>query len=211
MYTPEYYQEKLEKFGVLIDSPIIVTSALAAAYALKRRWPMGGVVYIVGEIGLRKALQDNGFNSDNEDALAVVAGLDRNLTYNTLKIASRLIRQGAAFYGTNPDKTFPTPEGLAPGAGTILAALEAASGIAPIVIGKPSPILFESALEKLQTRPQETLVIGDRLDTDILGGKRAGMRTALVLSGVSSQEDLANWHPKPDLVAHSLAELVSQS
>lgn len=211
MFTPQHYQAKLEKFGVYLDHPIIVTSALAVAYALRHQFPNGGPVYIFGEEGLRSALQEAGFWHQEKDVIAVVAGLDRRLTYDKIRTAASLIRQGAAFYGTNPDKTFPTPEGLAPGAGSALAAIEAASGTAPIIVGKPSPILFEAARARLDALPQETLVIGDRLDTDILGGQRAGMRTALVLSGVSSRQDLEIWHPKPDLVADSLANFIQQT
>lgn len=210
MFTPGYYQSKLENFGVELMNPPIITSSMATAFALKQRWPGGGAVHVVGENGLRAALQDAGFEFREENVLAVVAGLDRGLTYEKIRLAASLIRQGAAFYGTNPDRTYPTPAGLAPGAGTVLAAIEAAAGVAPVVLGKPSPTLFEAARQRLDALPQETLVIGDRLDTDILGGQRAGMRTALVLSGVSTLEELRDWRPQPDLVAGSLAELVKR-
>lgn len=208
MHTPEFYQEKLKKFGVNLADFQIVTSAMAVAFALKNQFPGGGLVYIVGEEGLRTALQEAGFWHDENRALAVVAGLDRGLTYDKIRTAASLIRKGASFFGTNADKTFPTPEGLAPGAGSVLAAIETAAGVAPIVAGKPSPLLFETARARLDAQPLETLVIGDRLDTDILGGQRAGMRTALVLSGVSTREELNAWNPKPDLAADTLAHLV---
>ncbi len=211
MFTPQHYQAKLAEFGVQLENPLIVTSAMAVAFSLKHEYPDGGSVHVVGEEGLRSALLEAGFKHQDRNVIAVVAGLDRGLTYEKIRVAASLIRQGAAFYGTNPDKTYPTPAGLAPGAGTVLAALEAASGVAPIVVGKPSPILFETARARLNTLPQETLVIGDRLDTDILGGQRAGMRTALVLSGVSNRKELEHWYPKPDLVADTLADLVKQT
>ena len=110
------------------------------------------------------------------------------------------IRSGVPFYATNPDRTFPTPEGFIPGAGAILAALEAATDVEPIIAGKPSPTLYEFALEKLGTQPEETLAVGDRLETDILGGQRAGLRTALVLSGVTTREEGLAWTPKIDLI-----------
>jgi 4-nitrophenyl phosphatase len=210
MYTPQHYQARLEKMGVKLTDPLIITSAMAVAFALKQKYPKGGPVYIFGEEGLRAALQDAGFWHQEHDVLAVVAGLDRGLTYDKIRTAASLIRQGAAFYGTNPDKTYPTPEGLAPGAGAALAAIEAASGTSPLIAGKPFPTLFEAARARLDAQPQETLVIGDRLDTDILGGQRAGMRTALVLSGVSRREELEEWHPRPDLVAETLADLIRQ-
>lgn len=208
MNTPEFYRKKLADFGVQLHNPIIVTSPLAVAFALKKRYPAGGAVHIVGEKGLRETLQQAGFVDTDGKPLAVVAGMDRSITYAKLKKAARLIRDGVWFIGSNPDKTYPTPEGLAPGAGSILAALEAASGVSPMIVGKPSPTLFEAAREQLGSRPEETLVIGDRLDTDILGGQRAGMKTALVLSGVTSQDELEKWQPKPDLVAPSLAVLI---
>ena len=106
------------------------------------------------------------------------------------------------------DKTYPTPEGLAPGAGTILAALEAASDVKPIIAGKPSPVLFEFALEILGTSPEHTLVVGDRLETDILGGQIAHCKTALVLTGVATAEEAGQWRPKIDLILPELADLV---
>jgi len=106
------------------------------------------------------------------------------------------------------DRTFPTPQGLVPGAGAILALLETATDVKPILGGKPSPAMMNLAMQRLGTTPQETLEVGDRLDTDILGGTNAGCRTALVLSGVSTRRDLEAWAPKPDLVAENLAQLV---
>ncbi len=110
------------------------------------------------------------------------------MTYQKLSRATLHIRAGAPFYGTNPDKTFPTPQGLVPGAGSILAAIEAATDVKPIIIGKPQPAMMYMALEKLGTLPEETLVVGDRLETDIAAGQAAGCKTALVLSGVSTKQ-----------------------
>lgn len=206
--TPEQFAAKLQTMGVTLPPDQILNSAQAAAYYLKKLHPEGGPVFLVGEIGLQLAMQPHGFWNTDRDVLAVVAGMDRQITYTKLSIASSLVRSGASFIGTNDDKTFPTPEGLTPGAGSILAAIEAASGFAPTVIGKPSPYLYQVALERLGTTAQETLAVGDRLETDILGGQRAGMRTALVLSGVSTREDLTRWPTPPDLVAADLTELL---
>jgi 4-nitrophenyl phosphatase len=134
--------------------------------------------------------------------------MDRSLTYAKLSKATLLIRSGVPFYGTNPDRTFPTPEGLVPGSGAILAFLETASDVKPILGGKPSPAMMDLAMQRLGTSPQQTLAVGDRLETDVLGGQNAGCRTALVLSGVATLQDLENWSPKPDLVAKDLAQLV---
>jgi 4-nitrophenyl phosphatase len=112
------------------------------------------------------------------------------------------------FYATNPDKTFPTPEGLIPGAGAILAALVTASDVEPIIAGKPNPTLYEFALEKLGTSPEETLAVGDRIETDILGAQRAGLKTALVLSGIATREEGEDWQPAIDIIVPELGELL---
>jgi 4-nitrophenyl phosphatase len=142
-------------------------------------------------------------------ASIVVAGLDFKLNYDKLKRASLLIRGGAVFIGTNDDATFPMPEGLAPGAGSILALLRTSSGCEPLLMGKPNPPMFEAALRLLGTKPERTLMIGDRLDTDIAGAKRAGMRTALVLTGVSNQADVEDAADAPDAVFAGLPELLA--
>jgi 4-nitrophenyl phosphatase len=137
-----------------------------------------------------------------------VAGIDRQISFEKLKIATLLIRSGVPFYGTNPDRTFPTPEGLIPGAGAILAALETACDQAPIIAGKPHTALLEVSLERLGTRPEETLMVGDRLETDILGGQKAGCKTALVLSGVSTRAQAQQMKPPPDFISETLQTLV---
>ncbi len=207
--TTDQYVQKLAGFGVSFDPGRIVNSADATAYRLKQDYPAGGPVYLIAEEGLTKALAAQGFAPamPDETPLAVVAGLDLHITYEKLKQATLLIRSGIPFYFTNPDRTFPTPQGLIPGAGSILAALVAATDVQPHLAGKPSPDMYLMALDILGLPAQETLAVGDRLDTDILGGQRAGCRTALVLSGVSTQADLDRWEPKPDFTAADLDEL----
>ncbi len=156
-----------------------------AAHYLQRRYPTGGPVFAVGETGMIDTLAKFGFYQDNQDVLAVVAGLDRQVTYDKLARATILIRSGAMFIGTNADRTLPMPEGLLPGAGAILAALETATDVQPVVVGKPEPEIYLFALERLKTSPAETLIVGDRLDTDITGAQKIGCHTALLLSGVS--------------------------
>ncbi len=208
--TPEQYLEKLGGFGVELDLWHVINSAAAAAFRLKKDFPSGGPVFVIGEEGLVKALSSQGFPSARaeEKPIAVVAGLDRKITYDKLKLGTQLIRGGLPFYGTNPDRTFPTPDGLIPGAGSILAALQAATDVHPIIAGKPSPDMYFMALDRLQLPARETIAVGDRLDTDILGGQRAGCRTGLVLSGVTTAKDLESWEPKPDFVANDLTQLV---
>jgi 4-nitrophenyl phosphatase len=182
--TRDMIGERLREMGAPIDPSRILTSAQAAAAFLLRQVPPGSRVYVVGE-----------------------TGLDRNLTWEGLSEATYAIRAGALFVGTNADVTFPTPRGLAPGAGAVLAALQAASGVAPVVVGKPEPHLFLTAVERLGTSPERTLVVGDRLETDILGAQRAGLTSALVLTGVTRPEHLEASSIAPTFVFNSLIEL----
>jgi len=215
--TPEQYLERLYGFGVKdLEVWQIVTSAEALARELEKRFLRRGAVYVIGETGLYKALTDSGFKVIDEDnwnpaesICAVVSGMDREINYAKLRRATLLIRQGVPFYATNPDRTFPTPEGLAPGAGALAAALATASGVEPVFVGKPAPFMFDLARERLNTSPQETLIVGDRLETDIAGGQAAGCPVALVLSGVSTPEMALAWTPRPDFVVPDLAALLA--
>ena len=202
------YLEKLLMFGVHLTPQQIINSPMATAYYLKKRFPQGGPVYIVGENGLVSTLAEKGFYQAEQNVLAVVAGLDLHITYEKLRIATLLIRNGAPFIGTNPDKTYPSPDGLVPGAGSILAAIEAATDVKPVTIGKPDPTMMEMALQEMGTSPETTIVVGDRLDTDILAGQRVGCLTCLVMTGVSTDEELAQWRPAPDLVLANVELLI---
>jgi phosphoglycolate/pyridoxal phosphate phosphatase family enzyme len=212
--TVSQYLDKLRGFGVALDAEQIVTSAHATAAALLKAFPQKGAAYIVGEGGVIAALCEAGFAAvtDPEDAtpvVAVVVGFDRGLTFQKLSRAMRHVRAGARFYGTNPDVTFPTPTGLIPGAGSIIAAVKAATGVEPVVIGKPAPFMFALCAERMHLEMRETLVVGDRLETDIAGGQAVGAHTALVLTGVSTAAQADAWQPRPDLIAQDLAALVS--
>jgi len=200
--------DTLRSFGVELEPWQIVTSGMAVTFQLQQRFPQGGPVYIVGEEGLVNALREAGFFPAQDNVLAVVAGLDRTLTYDKIRLANRLIRSGAPFYGTNPDTTFPAAEEILPGAGTVLAAISTASEVAPQIAGKPYPTIFEFSLHRLGTPRERTLVIGDRLDTDILGGQRAGCPTALVLSGISTAEEALAWQPQPEIIAADLDAII---
>ncbi|MCU0512057.1 MAG: HAD-IIA family hydrolase [Anaerolineae bacterium] len=205
---PAQYVQKLAGLGVPDILPQqIITSATATAIYLRARYPAGTRVHVVGMDGVRQALLEADFALVEEDAAVVVAGVDFELTYDKAKRAALMIRAGADFVGTNPDATFPTPEGLIPGAGSILALLETAGGKAPLVIGKPEPAMFEVALRRLGTLPEQTLMVGDRLDTDIFGAYRAGLKTALVLTGVSRREDVAHSPVLPDAIFEDLPAL----
>jgi 4-nitrophenyl phosphatase len=205
--TPLQYQEKIRSMGGEVSLDQIVTSSMVAAHLVKQRIPLGGSVYLIGEAGLFEAFENQGFHHSENNVQAVIAGLDRQFTFEKLKKANHFIRKGALFVGTNPDKTFPTPHEIAPGAGSIIVAIEAASEQTAIIAGKPEPTILEFAMVKMNVKPEHTLVIGDRLETDILGGQNAGCKTALVLSGISSKADGEKWSPKPDLVSATLQTL----
>ncbi|MCX6054873.1 MAG: HAD-IIA family hydrolase [Chloroflexi bacterium] len=208
--TPLQYVEKMAKFGVRLQEDQIITSAMGIAYLLKKKHPTGGSVYMIGENGLLSALNEAGFFHSETPDIAVIGSMDREINFWKLKQATLLIRSGIPFYFSNPDRTYPTPEGLIPGAGAILSALETATDVKAIIAGKPSPTLFEFALERLGTRPDETLVIGDRLETDILGGQRAGCPTAIVLSGIATRNESERWQPKVDLILRELSDLLPE-
>jgi 4-nitrophenyl phosphatase len=211
--TPEEYRQKLAELGVEIDASQIVTSALGIGFMLSQRFPRGTKIFVIGEDGIRLALEEKGFEilsvENAPEAEAVVMGIDRGITFQKVVEATLLVRAGIPFYTTNTDRTFPTPRGEIPGSGSWLSVVTFATGVEPIVAGKPFPYLMELSLEKLGTKKEETLVVGDRLETDIAAGQSVGCPTALVLSGVSTQEQADEWTPKMDLIAESLAELVS--
>jgi len=204
--TPGQYVTKLAKMGVAIEESDVLTSAQATALYLDRIAPPGARVYVIGEESLRAALREK-YTIAQEGADFVVVGMDSRLTYEKLKAATLLIRGGARFIATNPDKTLPKEEGLAPGNGAIIAALEAATGVAPLVVGKPEPAIFDLALAKIGAGKEGASVIGDCLETDILGGQRAGLATILVLSGATSRKELENSTIKPDLVFENVRQL----
>lgn len=196
--------ERMRSFGVDLEPWQIINSIQVVIALLRRHYPDGGPVYGVVSPATKAALEDAGYYYDEKDAHAVIVGLDRHVTYEKLEIATLLIRSGKMFIGTNPDASFPTPRGLIPGAGSIIAAVATATGVMPVFAGKPEPAMYEISMERLGTTLETTLTIGDRLDTDILGGQRAGCRTGLVMSGVTSPAELAVWEPKPDLVADDI-------
>ncbi len=205
--TPQQFVEKLAGMGVEVLPGEVLTSALATAGYLKSIAPPGTRVFVVGMDGLQTALREAGFVLVEEDAEFVVAGMDFTVCYERLAQATFQIRAGAEFIGTNPDRTFPSERGIMPGAGSLLAFLEAASGVRPTVIGKPEAAMMEQALARMGADPATTAILGDRLETDILAGQRAGMRTLLVLSGVTDRALQAASEIQPDLVFKDVAHL----
>jgi len=204
---PRQYADKLARFGVEVSLECILTSAQATAAYLAAREPQGTPVYVVGEEGLRDALAERGFVLTEDGARYVAVGWTQALTWQMLATATLLIRRGAIFVGTNPDVTFPTERGLVPGNGSQLAALQAATGVPPLVIGKPEPWLYREAMQRMGAAPETTAVVGDRLDTDVAGGTRLGLLTILTLSGITTAADLAGSPVKPDLVCAHIGEL----
>lgn len=208
--TPQQIYKRAQSFNVNIDQNQILTSSQAAAHLLHEQLPNGATVFVIGEEGIQHALLEQSFRIIHSaaGAQAVVVGLDRSVTWDILAEAAYAIEAGAFFLGTNSDTSLPTERGFAPGAGALLHALQATTGVQPITVGKPEPFLFLQSLERLGTKPEATLVIGDRLSTDIQGGIGSGMLTALVLTGVTSGHDLQNSTIKPDFVFEDLNDLI---
>jgi 4-nitrophenyl phosphatase len=187
--TPQEYVDKLKCMGVTVSPSEILVSGQATARFLAREYPRETRVHVFGMKALKQAMIDEGFVLADENVQLVVASMDRELTYDKLKRASLLIRAGARFIATNLDPTNPAEEGLLPGTGSMIAILETASGVKPQAIGKPEPIMYQLAMKQMNAQPETTAAIGDRVDTDILGGKRAGLITICVLSGSSGRAE----------------------
>lgn len=211
--TPEQYVRKLAGFGVTVAREEVLTSAQATA-AYLRQQPNGADrprrVFAIGDDGVREALAEAGaelLGLYESGADYVVCGMDRGLSWDKLATATINIRAGAGFIGTNPDLTLPSEHGMTHGNGAVLAALQAATGVRPIIIGKPEPIMYRQALQRLGTDPAQTVAIGDRLETDILGAVRAGLPSLLVLSGISRREDLEGVDYEPTWVLPSIVEV----
>jgi len=209
--TPEAVVALMNSMGVSIQPEEMIGSAQATAAYLQQHYPAGTPTLILGEEALHAAVEHAGFRLVNDPLKAnlVISGFNRQMDYSLLTRMAIAIQNGAAFIGTNPDKSFPLEEWNAPGNGAILAALEATTGAAPLIIGKPEPHLYTQCLRRMNTIPAETLALGDRLDTDILGGQRTGMPTALVLTGISSEADIAVTGIQPDWVFPGLPELTT--
>ena len=207
--TIEQVLERVNAAGADARPREILTSSQATADYLKEHLPAVHSVYAIGEEGLSAALKADGLELavSHRQAEAVVVGMCRSLTWEMLVEAALAIRAGAHFIGTNPDRTFPAEIGIIPGAGSILAALQAATDREPLIIGKPEPYLFRAALARLGTPAELTAVVGDRLETDILGGQNVGLRTILVLTGVTTASQLSGATLMPDWTFDDLPAL----
>jgi 4-nitrophenyl phosphatase len=211
--TPEEYTARLAGFGVKISPSQVVTSAMGIAFMLMHKFPLGTKIFMIGEEGIRVALEEKGFEilstEKAPEAQAVVMGIDRGINFQKIAEATLLVRAGIPFYTTNTDRTFPTPRGEIPGSGAWVSVITYATGIDPIIAGKPFPYLMELSLERLGAKNEETLVVGDRLETDIAAGQAVGCPTALVLSGVSNLAQAKEWTPQPTVIADNLAALIN--
>lgn len=205
--TPLDLLRKLNGMGIsgLTESDFI-TSAMATATFLAAQTP-GASAYVVGGAGLANELYKVGFSLTESKPDYVVVGKTVNFNFDMLRRASRLIRAGAKFIGTNPDVIDPVESGWDPASGSILAAVETASGKKPYIVGKPNALMMTIARKKLGTRSSETVMIGDRMDTDIVGGMEAGMTTCLVLSGVTDRAMLEHYPYKPDHVFDNVGQI----
>ncbi|GGP26562.1 acid sugar phosphatase [Silvimonas amylolytica] len=205
--TPLDLKLKLEHLGIKgLTEDNFITSAMATAMFLKNQ-KENATVYVVGGGGLINELYNVGFSISESNPDYVVVGKTTSLSYEQLKKAVRLIDGGAKFIGTNPDMIDPVEGGNEPAAGTILAAIAAATGKTPYIVGKPNALMMTLATRKLGVHPDDAVMIGDRMDTDIVGGMEAGMTTVLVLSGVSTKESIKAFPYKPDHIFNNVGEI----
>lgn len=203
---------KLQRLGIAADNTHLLTAGQAAVQNIARRLH-GGSVYVVGEHPLMTLVESYGLkvaSIDAQEADAVLVGLDRDFDYTILTGAMNAVRAGALFITINRDPVLPITGGFIPGTGSLAAAIEVASGVAPEVVGKPEPMLLNEAMHLLGSQPGETVMIGDGLQVDILAGQNAGTHTLLLLSGSTSREDLEKSSLKPDHVYEDLADLMKE-
>ncbi len=214
--TPEQFVDRLAEMDIHIQPEQVLGSAEATACWLAEQvahqsWPRGPVI-VMGQDGLKVALQKSGFELTTDPYVATyaVAGINFKLTYDELADVTLAIRNGARFIGTNSDVTYPSERGPLPGAGSILALLATASGQQPLVVGKPNRGMYEQAMARLKLSAGQTLMVGDRYDTDISGAIPLGLWTAGVLTGISQRQDFEQASAPPDLIAEDLPDLIQQ-
>lgn len=210
IYTPRDLRSRLHRTGLDIPESAIWTSALATARFLRQQRP-GGSAYVVGESGLTTALHNIGYVLTDRDPDYVVLGETRTYSFEAITRAIRLVEGGARFIATNPDEKGPSREGSLPATGAVAALIERATGRAPYYIGKPNPLMMRSALRALGAHSENTLMIGDRMDTDVRSGLEAGLQTLLVLSGISGYDTADLFPYRPTRVLGSVGELVGST
>ena len=208
IFTPrDLRQRLLRSSGIDVPEESIWTSALATAQFLDDQRPCG-TAYVVGEAGLTAAVHDIGYVMTDQDPDYVVLGETRTYSFEAITRAIRLINAGARFIATNPDPSGPSAQGMLPATGSVAALISTATGRAPYFIGKPNPLMMRSALNRLEAHSETTVMIGDRMDTDIISGLEAGMRTILVATGATERRDVQNFPYRPTQIVDSIADVV---
>jgi NagD protein len=206
-YTQRDLAHRLDNIGLNVPPERIFTSAMATAHFLDSQRP-DGTAFVIGDSGLTEAIHAVGYVITDINPDYVVLGETKTYNYEMLTKAIRLIDRGARFVATNPDPSGPEERGLVPACGAVAALIEKATGKAPFFVGKPNPLMMRTALNSLGIHSEETMMIGDRMDTDIVAGVESGMMTALVLSGVTKESEIENYPYRPGQVLESIADLV---
>ena len=207
MYTPRDLAARLRRNGLDVPEEAIWTSALATANLLESQRP-GGSAFVIGEAGLTTALHEVGYTLTDKDPDYVVLGETRTYSFVRITHAIRLILAGARFIATNPDSTGPAPEGPLPATGSVAALISRATGTAPYFVGKPNPMMFRSAMNRIDAHSETTAMIGDRMDTDVVAGLEAGMYTVLVLTGSTTRDEVEAYPYRPSRIVESVADLL---
>ncbi|MDM5321359.1 TIGR01457 family HAD-type hydrolase [Bacillus altitudinis] len=207
--TPKQVAEKLVSFNIpATEEQVFTTSMATANYIAEQK--KDASVYVIGEEGIKQAIEEKGLTFAQEDADFVVVGIDRDITYEKFAVGAIAIRQGAQFISTNGDIAIPTERGLLPGNGSLTSVLSVTTTVQPTFIGKPESIIMEQAMRVLGTDVSETLMVGDNYDTDIMAGMNAGMDTLLVHTGVTTKELLQKYEKQPTYVIDSLSEWIER-
>ena len=209
VYTRRDLTARLRIRGLVVPEEAIWTSALATASFLEDQRP-GGSAFVIGEAGLTTALHQAGYTLTEQSPDYVVLGETRSYSFERITHAIRLISDGARFIATNPDPTGPSPAGPLPATGSVAALISRATGVAPYFVGKPNPLMMRSALNAIDAHSETTLMIGDRMDTDIVAGIEAGLETVLVLTGVTSRGEVDRFPYRPSRIVESVADLVEE-
>jgi NagD protein len=205
--SPKELKQKLSRMGIEVAAEDFFTSAQATASFLASQNPNVGV-YVIGESGLINALHDTGFYIDNVNPFYVVVGESRTYNFEQIELAVHLILNGAKLIGTNSDLTGPSEKGVAPACRALVAPIEMATGRKAYFIGKPNPLIMRHAIEKIGCRLDDTLIVGDRMDTDIIAGIESGIETALVLSGITKKEDLVMFPYQPTYILERAVDII---
>lgn len=207
--TPKELQEKLFRLGISVDRSHFYTSALATASFLASQRPKGSA-YIIGEAGLINALYNVGYTMNNVDPDYVVIGESKSYSYERIEHSVNLVLSGAKLIGTNPDVTGPIENGIAPATKALVSPIELATGKSAYFVGKPNPLMMRIALKKLGLQREDTVIIGDRMDTDIIAGIESEIETCLVLSGITSETTMGDFAYRPNYILKGVVDIVGE-